>query len=117
MSIKIENPHGQIEISAKFLANSAGYVATKCYGVVGMVQRGSKDGIAKLLKIENMDKGVKVRTNDNVISIDLHIMAEYGININTVCQSIKENVKYHIESQTQQKIKEVNVFVESVRVN
>jgi len=117
MSVITQNQFGSVEITAKYLADVAGYAATKCYGVVGMVVRGRKDGIAKLLRIDNMDKGVKIHTGDNTVSIDLFIMVEYGVSINTVCQSIKNSVKYQVESVTGQTVKEVNVFVESVRVD
>ena len=117
MSVVTQTQMGSVVISGKSLSDVAGYVATKCYGVVGMVVRSRKDGLAKLLRIENMDKGVKIRTEDNTISIDLFIMVEYGVGISTVCQSIKNNVKYQIENVTRQTVKEVNVFVESVRID
>lgn len=61
MSAKIDNSRGYVRISNNVISKLAGYAATNCYGVVGMAVKSGKDGIAKLLKRENMDKGVKVK--------------------------------------------------------
>ena len=50
------------------------YKRQSCYGVVGMALSGSKDGIAKLLKRELMDKGVKIKLGENGIDISLYII-------------------------------------------
>jgi len=76
MSAEIKNDKGIINISNAVIAKLAGYIATQCYGVVGMCSQSSKDGIAKLLKKENMDKGVRVKTTDNIIEIALYIIVE-----------------------------------------
>ena len=55
MAAEIKNEKGLIRISNSVIANIAGYAATKCYGVVGMAIRSGKDGIAQLLKKENLD--------------------------------------------------------------
>ena len=71
MSAEIKNERGTISISNTVIANLAGYTATQCYGVVGMCAKTGKDGIASLLKKENMDKGIKVRTEGGTIEIAL----------------------------------------------
>lgn len=117
MAAEIKNDKGMIRISNAVLAKLAGYAATKCYGVVGMAVRSSKDGIAKLLKKENMDKGIKVRVSGDVIDVALFVIMEYGVNVGTVGDIIKSNVKYQIEEMTGLKVGSVTVNVESIRVN
>ncbi len=117
MAAEIKNEKGMIRISNAVLAKLAGYAATKCYGVVGMAVRSSKDGIAKLLKKENMDKGIKVRVSGDVIDVALFVIMEYGVNVGTVGDIIKSNVKYQIEEMTGLKVGSVTVNVESIRVN
>lgn len=116
MAIKLNSEYGEITIDNNVIASMAGAVANKCYGVVGMASRGKKDGIVNLLKQDNMSKGIKVEVLDSQIVIDLHIMVEYGVNINAICDSIINNVKYKIEGNTGLKVAKVNVLVESVRV-
>ena len=112
----INSEYGEVSIDNNVIASIAGAVANKCYGVVGMASRSKKDGIVSLLKPDNMTKGIKVEVKDAGIVIELHIMVEYGVNINAICDSIVNNVKYKIESNTGLKVTKVNVLVESIRV-
>ena len=112
----LKNEIGVIKISSDCLAKLAGYAATSCYGVVGMVAKSGKDGIAKLLKRETMSKGIKIKTTEDTVAVDIYIMVEYGVNIGTIAESIKTNVKYQLEVTTGLTVTVVNVHVESVRI-
>ena len=116
MSAEIKNERGTVRISNNVIAKLAGYVATQCYGVVGMCTKSSKDGISSLLKKENMDKGIKVKVENNLIDLALFIVVEYGLNINTIGETIRNNVKYHIEKMTGMEVSDVRINVESIRV-
>lgn len=116
MSAEIKNERGSISISNAVIAKLAGYTATQCYGVVGMCAKTSKDGIAGLLKKENMDKGIRVKTENNIIEIALYIVVEYGINIGSIGETIRSSVKYNVEKFTGMEVSSVQVNVESVRV-
>ena len=117
MATEIKNERGLVRISNTVIAKLAGYAATQCYGVVGMAARNSKDGLAKLLKKENMDKGIKVKVTENVIDVVLYVIMEYGVNIKTVGDIIKNSVKYQIEEMTGFVVGSVTVNVESIRVH
>lgn len=112
-----ENELGSITISGSVISAIAGGVATKCYGVVGMAFKNTKDGIVNLLKAGNISKGVQVSFDaDNRMNINLHIIVQYGVNINAICESIRNNVRYQVSAITGLEVAEVNVYVESVRV-
>ncbi len=117
MSTEVQNSRGAVKISNTVLAKIAGYVTTTCYGVVGMATRSSKDGLAKLLKLENMDKGVKIKNDEGGLDIELYIIVEYGVNINSVGDIVKNNVKYQVEQITGLEVNSVIVNIESIRVN
>ncbi len=117
MAAEIKNDKGLVRISNNVIAKLAGYAATKCYGVVGMAVRTGKDGIAKLLKKENMDKGIKIKVSGDTLDVALYVIMEYGVNIGTVGEIIKDSVKYQIEELTGLKVGNVTVNVESIRVN
>ena len=117
MNAKIENNNGLITISNDVIATIAGDSATRCYGVVGMAVRNKADGIASLLKKDAMSKGIKVTVDEDGLVIDVHVIVGYGINIKTTSESIIESVKYNVESVTGFSVKQVNVNVESVRVD
>lgn len=112
----INSDLGSVTIDNNVIASIAGAVATKCYGVVGMAAKNKKDGIVSLLKMENISKGIQISTQDNGIVITMSIIVEYGVNINAICDSIINNVKYKLEHNTGLKVNKINVRVESVRV-
>ncbi len=116
MAIMINSELGEITIDNNVIASIAGAAATKCYGVVGMASKNKKDGIVSLLKMENISKGIQISTEDNGIVITMSIIVEYGVNINAICDSIINNVRYKLEHNTGLKVKTINVRVESVRV-
>lgn len=116
MGSEVVSNKGSVRISNTVIAKIAGYVATQCYGVVAMVNKSGKDGILKILKLENMDKGIKVKVVDNIVDLTLYIVAEYGVNIVSISETIQNNVKYQLEKITGLKVSSVKVAVESIRV-
>ena len=107
---------GSIIIETEVIAKIAGYIATCCYGVVGMAYRSKKDEIANLLKKDNLTKGIKVTVTESKVTLDMHIIVEYGTNITVVCDSIINNVKYQVNKLTGLEVESVNVYVEGFRV-
>ena len=108
---------GDLVIHPEVIATIAGYAASMSYGVVGMAYRSKTDSVANLLKKENFTKGIKVYvTEDNKISIDIHVIIEYGVNINVIGKSIIQNAKYQVSHMTGLDVENVNVSVEGFRV-
>lgn len=117
MVLKSDGVLGEVFISNSVVAEIAGAVASKCYGVVGMAARSKKDGIVSLLKNDTMTKGININVENSGVSVELHIIVEYGININTICKSIVNRVRYTIENTLGLKVNNVSVRVEGVRVD
>lgn len=117
MVLKTSGNLGEVFISNNVIAEVAGGVASKCYGVVGMATRSKKDGLVSLLRQDAVTKGIGVNVEADGIVIDLHIIIEYGMNINSVCRSIVNRVRYTIEKSVGLKVSRVNVRVEGVRVD
>lgn len=117
MALQIETEYGKIVIENEVVAKIAGMSATRCYGVVGMTTRSGKSGLSSLLMGDTITKGVEITTENERLTIDLHIMVEYGVNISAICNSIIGNVKYSVESMTGFKVGKINVHVESARVD
>ena len=109
---------GYIEITSDVIADIAGHAASSCFGVKGMTVRSVSDGLAHLLRKENQRRGVKVtEAEDGGVTIDLHIAVEHGINIASVCRSIIGEVRYHVERLTGVDVKNVDVYVESIKAD
>ena len=114
---EFELANGSVTVDADVIAKIAGYAATMSYGVVGMAYRSKSDTVANLLKKENIANGIKVSIGDgNSISVDVHAIIEYGVNINVIGKSIIQNVKYQISHMTGFEAEQVNVCIEGFRV-
>lgn len=114
---KIGTDIGEVIIDNEVIATVAGLTAVECYGIVGMAALNVSDGIDKLLKRESLTKGIKVEVLNNVITIDFHIIIEYGVNLRAVADNLISTVKYKVENFTGMELDKINIFVESVRVD
>ena len=113
--MKLQSEKGEINISTDVFTNIAGIAATNCYGVKGMALRSKTDGLVHLLRRESMSKGVKVYRNENgIVSIELHIIVENGVNLMAVCRSIMSEVRYVVSKNTGTEVSAVDVFVDSM---
>lgn len=113
--VKIENKKGSICISNDVFTNIAGDAATRCFGVKGMAGKGKENGLYQILRRESMSKGVNVSFNDdNTVSIALHIVVDYGVNLTTLCSSIIGEVSYKVCEATGVQVKSVDIFVDSM---
>jgi uncharacterized alkaline shock family protein YloU len=113
----MENEFGKIVIDSDVIATYAGSVAVECFGIVGMAAVNVKDGLVKLLKKDYLNHGIQVVVeNDSEISLDFHVIVSYGVSIETVCTNLMDTVKYQVESFTGMQVKQMNVYVEGVRV-
>ena len=117
MQLKTSDSMGEVTIANSVISDIAGAVAGKCYGVVGMASRNKKDGIVSLLKPDTMTKGINVSVEEDGIVVGLHIIVEYGVNIQAICSSIVNRVRYTLENYVGLTVKRVNVRVEGVRTD
>ena len=116
MDCKFNTELGLVTVSDEVLVRVAGYAALNCYGIVGMASKRSADGIVQLMGRENLGRGVRIRTSEDKVDIDLFIIVEYGISISAVAANIIDTVKYKIEHLTGIKVEKVTVSVEDIRV-
>ena len=109
---------GNITLTPEVITTLAGAAATNCFGVRGMAKRGMSDGLVHLLKREAMGKGVLVTYGeDQTLSIELHIIVNFGINLSTVTSSIMDEVRYKVEAATGMKVAHVDVYVDSILID
>ncbi len=114
---KISTEQGEINISSSVFNNIAGMAASNCFGVKGMAVRSMTDGLVHLLRKEAANKGVLVTFHpDGEISIDLHIIVDYGVNISAVGEAIISEVRYVVSKTTETQVRAVNVFVDAIMV-
>ena len=115
--IRHNNENGSVNVSTSVYTDIAGTVASNCFGVKGMAARSVKDGVYHLLRKESMSKGVNVQLHeDDTITIDLHIIVDNGVNLNTVGESIISRVRYEVSKYTGTEVRAVNVFIDSMMI-
>ena len=115
--IRHKNENGSVNVSTSVYTDIAGTVASNCFGVKGMAARSVKDGVYHLLRKESMSKGVNVQLHeDDTISIDLHIIVDNGVNLNTIGESIISRVRYEVSKYTGTEVRAVNVFIDSMMI-
>ncbi len=112
------NTHmGSIAIDSEVIAQYAGAVAMECFGVVGMAGVNVREGLGKLLKGENMTRGIAVTVlPGRKLRLEFHVIVSYGVSIMAVADNLVDNVKYKVEEFTGMEIEKINIFVEGVRV-
>ena len=109
---------GSVSISGEVFTNIAGDVATRCFGVKGMVGKARESGLYQLLRRDSMSKGVSVTFHEEgEVSISLHIAVDYGVNIAAIVRNIIAEVSYKVHQATGIPVRAVDVYVDSVMAN
>jgi len=74
------------------------------------------DGIAGIIGKKTKDRGIRIeKENEELLTIDLAVVLEYGINIPDVCVQLQAEVKKAVEDMTGQQVYAVNVVVQGIR--
>lgn len=114
--IAYENRLGKITLSEAYLSKLIGHEVTSCFGVVGMVASTSKQKLlGKFSKSEPLDTGIKVIGSADGVTVELHIVVTYGMNINAIAASITEKVKYVVKETTGINVEKVVVKVDGIK--
>lgn len=106
---------GRIEVFPSAVGAIAAHAALRCYGITGMAARGLRDGVAQLLRRENVDRGVEVVEAEGGLAIDVFVIVQYGIRISEVAHNLQEAVKFEVERSVNVGVVQVNVNVQGVR--
>ncbi|MDO4798139.1 MAG: Asp23/Gls24 family envelope stress response protein [Coriobacteriales bacterium] len=108
---------GSLRVSNDVIADLAGYAALECYGVVGMAVTDEEQGVARLLPIYRLRKGIEVSLEDGLIVVDLHVVLEQGVNMASVAANLESTVKFILNHIAELSDVEVRVHVEGMRTH
>lgn len=111
----IQDEHGSVKISEEVISNIAAKAASEVEGLAAM-SGGITQGIAERLGRKDYSKGLKVKVEENEVTIDLAIVVVYGIPIQDITKNIQQKVKTQVEQATGLKVKEVNINVQGINV-
>lgn len=107
---------GRLHVANDVLADMVGHAALECYGVVGVVAPTAADGIAKILPASRLRRGVTITSTEAGVHVDLYVVMEYGTNMNTVSQNLKDQVTFVLKEYAQVPIDGVDVHIQDVKV-
>ena len=107
--LTVVSSRGSVTIARDVVGEIVAETAAQCYGVVGLVP-GSRVG--RLLRRD----GVSVGGDGRGIRIELHVVAEYGLNLAEVTATVRSRLAYELERLTGMPVASVEVVVEDVRV-
>ena len=106
---------GEIVISNEYFCKLIGQAVSSCYGVVDMVPKGLQK-IKKLVSAgTGIDNGIKVVGNKDSVSVEIHVVVMYGMNINAIAKSIINKIKYTVNEATGIKVEKVTVKVDGIK--
>lgn len=108
---------GSLRVSNDVIADLAGYAALECYGVVGMAMTDEEQGVARLLPMYRLRKGIGVTFEDGHIVVDLHVILEQGVNMSSVAKNLVSTVKFILNQIAELSDVEVRVHVEGMRTH
>ncbi len=111
------NTHmGNVAIERDVIAQYAGVAAMECFGIVGMAGINVKDGIVKLLRLDDVRRGISVIVRNNKLVLNFHIVVAYGVNVLSVSENLISSIKYKVEEFSGIEVSKINIFVEGVKV-
>jgi uncharacterized alkaline shock family protein YloU len=106
---------GFVQIHNSVIAAIARVAALKIPGVVEM-SGGLVDGLAGMIGKKSADRGIRVEHEDSTVSLELHVVLEFGARIPHVAWQIQTEVRSAVEKMTGKPVKAVNVIVQGVRL-
>jgi uncharacterized alkaline shock family protein YloU len=106
---------GQIRINNNVIAIIAHETAKKVPGVVEL-QGSLADDLAGMIGKKSKDRGIRVeKESEELLTIDLAVVLEFGVRIPDICVQLQEAVKQAVEDMTGQHVYAVNVVVQGIR--
>ena len=115
MSLVTNNAYGKISTSALAISKVASRTAMESYGIVEMAGKKS-GGSQEVFKKNKGGKGIKITFSANRIIVDAYVVIKYGVSITAIAESLKEAIKYRVETFTGMVVETVNVNVVGVKL-
>lgn len=116
MAVITSNMFGKISVSDNAIAMVAGFAARECYGVVDIVSRRFIDSLKGLFSKIPYTNGIKVKTEDNKIVLDVYAIYKSGVSFDAVTESLKSTIVYNVEQFSGFKVKEINVKIVGIKL-
>lgn len=104
---------GNVNISEEVLAAIAGAAAMDVEGVGGLGY-GLGSDLSAMINRRTLSKGVQLSIEDDVVSVDIAIMVEYGYVVPDVARAVQDAISGAVENTSGLQVRNVNVTVADV---
>lgn len=99
-----------VRISPDVISIITGIAAQEVEGITGL-SGGIVDGIAQKFGRKDYGKGIKVRLEGEIVTLDLNVVVEYGVRIMDTAKKLKQKVRATVEEITGLPVAAINVHV------
>ena len=106
---------GSVKIANDVVAVIAGIATTEIEGVHAMAGNITHELMGKV-GMKTLSKGVKVEIQEGVVSVQLDVIIDYGVNIPKVSDKVQNKVKDSIVNMTGFEVKSVNVRIAGLNI-
>lgn len=106
------NNDGNIKISDEVISTIAAVAVSEIEGANTM--GGTFGGLVEKFSKKNYTKGIKVTSNEGLITIDVNIVVDFGVKIHEVAWNVQNNVKKSVELMSGLEVDKVNIHVVGV---
>ena len=65
----------------------------------------------------NQSRSIRIRTNKNEIIVDVNVKINYNQSISEMAYKIQDSIRHNVESMTEDKIANVNIYVNGITFN
>ena len=101
-----------VHISQEAICTVAAMAAVEVDGVAGLSNLGSD--IAGIAGKKNLSRAIRLRSEEDALSIDLSLLVKFGMNIQTVAKNVQDAVRTSVESVIGLQVASVTVQVSGV---
>jgi uncharacterized alkaline shock family protein YloU len=116
-AVQASSQGGRIEVSPAVVAAVAAEAVSECYGVVGMAACNLGEAVLSALGRPPATKGIRVRLEQDLVVVEVHVIVEYGTRVATVAGNVIDAVRFRLERSLGTTCLQINVYVEDVRVD
>lgn len=106
---------GEVRVADEVIAIIAGLAATEIDGVESMAGNITNELVSKL-GMKNLSKGVRVKVEESLVTVDVSLNIKYGYEIPEVSAKVQEKVKSAIETMTGLQVCAVNIKIAGVNI-
>jgi uncharacterized alkaline shock family protein YloU len=108
----VEENYGKVTIAPNVLVTIVQKTASSIPGVARLSE--NTPGVQRLLGLHTEAEGVRVSVSENLVVVDVYLVARRGFDLFLMGQQLQKEVTRAIEDIVGMKVQEVNVHIEDI---